>query len=568
MKESVPASVSVVPSTPDPSTYFIGRSHGDVGEAVGIGDGRGIRDVISRAATAGRWADHRRVWPYQVRPGAQRARGGISSRWTVRYARVGNRRWASPHPSVVPAATICRRILRRDWHVRPDLCAQSKAQKTYKCSYARLTNSRTEHDDSNRTSSSARTTPGAAAESRIAEPRRRQARRGDRMKSGDARPARRLRRRSRSGRTYRSRGLQAGLLPITGWNEDHPDGPREAAVVALISGTRAVPTGVTNIKRNGSSPRPDGLTDTDVGNLTEVLNHEIASNTMTNYRVQWRNFIGWARERGLQALPADPAHVAAYLAERMEASGHKPATLRVAASAIAFVHKAVGADDPCARSAVKRTLRSATRKAGRSQKQAQALTADVLAAIRATAHQPRRGRGGRLESAATARTRGNFDIALISLMRDAMLRVSEAAALTWSDLATEPDDTGRLLIRRSKTDVDGEGAAAFVSSQTMATLRLVRHGAADRDRVFGLRPNQIARRIKQAAQAAGCGEGFSGHSPRVGMARDLARAGIELPSLMNAGRWRSASMPARYTRNEVAGRGAVAQFHGIGNRRD
>ena len=46
------------------------------------------------------------------------------------------------------------------------------------------------------------------------------------------------------------------------------------------------------------------------------------------------------------------------------------------------------------------------------------------------------------------------------------------------------------------------------------------------------------------------------------MARDLARAGIELPSLMNAGRWRTASMPARYTRNEAAGRGAVAQLYG------
>ena len=79
--------------------------------------------------------------------------------------------------------------------------------------------------------------------------------------------------------------------------------------------------------------------------------------------------------------------------------------------------------------------------------------------------------------------------------------------------------------------------------------------------VFGLRPNQISRRIKQAAQMAGLGDGFSGHSPRVGMARDLARVGIELPSLMNAGRWRSPAMPAHYTRNETAGKGAVAQFH-------
>ena len=77
----------------------------------------------------------------------------------------------------------------------------------------------------------------------------------------------------------------------------------------------------------------------------------------------------------------------------------------------------------------------------------------------------------------------------------------------------------------------------FVSAETMATLGVIRNGAGETDRIFGLRPNQLSRRIKQAAQAAGLGDGFSGHSPRVGMARDLARAGIELPRLMNAGRW-------------------------------
>ena len=100
----------------------------------------------------------------------------------------------------------------------------------------------------------------------------------------------------------------------------------------------------------------------------------------------------------------------------------------------------------------------------------------------------------------------------------------------------------------------------------MATLRLIRNGTVDIDSVFGLRPNQLARRIKQAAQEAGLGDGFSGHSPRVGMARDLARAGIELPRLMNAGRWRSPAMPAHYTRNETAAKGAVAQFYGYRRR--
>lgn len=348
-------------------------------------------------------------------------------------------------------------------------------------------------------------------------------------------------------------GSQAGTSRV--WDFEDPSQVHRSEPVEV-----AAPTSEDG--SYASLSRADDLTEAGIGNLNAVLDHEIARNTMKNYSAQWKNFVAWSAGKGTGALPADPGQVSVYLAERIEEYGHKPATLRAAAAAIGFFHRAAAQDDPCATPEVKRMLRSATRKVGRSQKQADALTAEALTAIRSMACNPRRGRGGRLESRETARCRGNLDIALISLMRDAMLRVSEAAALTWRDVVAEADGTGRLLIQRSKTDSEGEGAVAFLSAPTMVALELICRAKAPTDSVFGLRPNQISRRIKQAAQAAGLGDGFSGHSPRVGMARDLARVGIELPSLMNAGRWRSPAMPAHYTRNESAGKGAVAQFHG------
>ena len=320
--------------------------------------------------------------------------------------------------------------------------------------------------------------------------------------------------------------------------------------------------GAAQLEVAGPPRRAEGLTESDVDNLNSILEHEVAANTIKNYRIQWRIFSNWAQSKGVPSLPASAAQVAAYLAERVEQRGHKPATLRVAAAAIAFVHRTAGLHDPCADAEVKRTLRGATRKAGRSQKQAEALTADAFALIRSTARRPRPGRGGRPESRQVAQRRGSVDIALISLMRDAMLRISEVADLVWQDMQAGPDGTGRLLIRRSKTDAEGRGTVVFVSAPTMAALALIRDSAPDSSSVFGLRPNQISRRIKQAAQSAGLGDGFSGHSPRVGMACDLVRAGVELPSLMTAGRWRTPAMPAHYARNETAGRGAVAQFYG------
>ena len=78
----------------------------------------------------------------------------------------------------------------------------------------------------------------------------------------------------------------------------------------------------------------------------------------------------------------------------------------------------------------------------------------------------------------------------------------------------------------------------FVSAPTMEALKAMRPvDASTDDSLFGLSDEQIARRVSSAAAAAGLGDGFTGHSARVGMAQDLARTGTELPALMTAGRW-------------------------------
>ena len=80
--------------------------------------------------------------------------------------------------------------------------------------------------------------------------------------------------------------------------------------------------------------------------------------------------------------------------------------------------------------------------------------------------------------------------------------------------------------------------------------------------LFGLSASQIGLRVT-AAKAASLGdwESFSGHSGRVGMAQDLAAAGVELPALMNAGRWKNSRMPARSAERQAAGRGAMVRYY-------
>ena len=77
--------------------------------------------------------------------------------------------------------------------------------------------------------------------------------------------------------------------------------------------------------------------------------------------------------------------------------------------------------------------------------------------------------------------------------------------------------------------------------------------------------HQVQRPRNVAASAAAGLEGtFSGHSQRVGMARDLVASGASVAAVQVAGRWASAAMPAHYARGELAARGAVARFHGEG----
>ena len=313
---------------------------------------------------------------------------------------------------------------------------------------------------------------------------------------------------------------------------------------------------------NGHSGLPTGLNTDDAERVREALESARAPATRRVYASQWRRFTDWADRREVPTLPASPSAVAAYLSERA-ASGASIATLRLCRASIAAAHADANLDDPCSHPGVRRTMSGLARMLGRATKQAAPLTSDVAAAVRATAMRPRQGPSGRMESMKIAERRGLLDIALVSVMRDALLRRSEASDLVWDDIEPMADGSGRVTVRKSKTDQTSEGRVLFLSERTMSDLEAIRPTQDDRGRspVFGLSGSQIGRRIARACEIAGFPGAFSGHSPRVGMAQDLAANGTELPALMEAGRWESPSMPARYTRSQAAGRGAVANYY-------
>ena len=221
--------------------------------------------------------------------------------------------------------------------------------------------------------------------------------------------------------------------------------------------------------------------------------------------------------------------------------GNVSSTLHLIVSAIHARSKDAGLPDPTRNETVRRALRVA-RMRGHEPRQATGLTHRNMLKIAPFAT-PKQW-------------------ALLQLMRDCMLRTSEASAARWRDLEPEPDGTGRLTIPSSKTDQEGKGAVLYVSTATMEALKLIRPGLnpAVGEKIFRWCPRTICRIIARLAQQAELRGDYSGHSPRIGMVHDLARLGALLPEIQNAGRWSDPSMPARYIRSIDTGKSAVAKY--------
>ena len=241
-----------------------------------------------------------------------------------------------------------------------------------------------------------------------------------------------------------------------------------------------------------------------------------------SYTSQWNRFVTWSEASGRCSLPASPEDVAAYLEDR-SGTGARPSTLRVVAAAIARNHRDAGFDVPLHRGVARTVLEELTQEDSPRPARALPLDLDCYLAIRKTARRPRWGRGGRLERTPNARRRGALDVAMIGLMRDARLRVSEAAEIIWGDIERVRGGSGRVRVVGAE-----ETSYREVSADTMKLLLPVRRGAGDDEPILGMRPNQIGRRIDAAARQAGLGEGFSGDSPRLGMIKDMETLGVHL----------------------------------------
>ena len=156
-----------------------------------------------------------------------------------------------------------------------------------------------------------------------------------------------------------------------------------------------------------------------------------------------------------------------------------------------------------------------------------------------------------MESPETAHRRAASDLAIIGVLADGGLRRSEAAALTWGDVELWDGGTGRITVQKGKNQV--EPATVAVTAATARALREIRPTDADpTSPMFGLTGEALGNRVRAAARTASLGDGFIGHSGRIGMAPRMVATGAPKATVQRQGRWKHGDMVARYTQGEVA----------------
>jgi len=186
-----------------------------------------------------------------------------------------------------------------------------------------------------------------------------------------------------------------------------------------------------------------------------------AAHTLRTYHSGWLAFVCWAERQGVQALPAAPATVAAFAAAAAE-SRYKPATIKNRLSAIAAVHRRDGHTNPCDAQAVRAVVKGISRTHGTRQAQARGLTDRDTAKI---------------EVQLGNNIRDLRDHAMLLVARDLLARRGELVALNLDDMAFTSDGDGTAMIRRSKTDQEGEGAVGYLSPAAVAQTLPVRRGS-------------------------------------------------------------------------------------------
>jgi len=293
-----------------------------------------------------------------------------------------------------------------------------------------------------------------------------------------------------------------------------------------------------------------------------------APSTLRAYAADLKNFKAWCLLNGMVALPAKPDVVGAYLAAAGE--GYAMQTLRRRVAAIARASGVAGHPLDTKHPAIRETLRGIGRTHGSRGRRSAALTTVELKKL------------GQVCEPGLA---GDRDRALLLTGFAAALRRSELVALDVEHL-TWSNDGVKLLLGKSKTDKDGEGAEVMIvfgRHEETCPVRAIRRwldtatitsgpifkkvnksGRVEARRLSEDAVRQILlRRAAQAGLRGSLAEPVSPHGLRAGFITTAYRNGVSDEEIMGHTRHRSLATMRSYVRRAKLSRSSPAGKLGL-----
>ena len=273
----------------------------------------------------------------------------------------------------------------------------------------------------------------------------------------------------------------------------------------------------------------------------ETLTHnQYAKNTLISFKNDWNNFLAFCLDNNIPPLPASADTVHRYI-EHMSRT-RKLASLKRYIVTIGLVHRCHALADPCAKTEIRLEMKKQQLEKHDDYRNAAAFRDEHLQQLLE-----------RFEL--TTKVKDIRDMAIWAVTFEAMLKRSELAALTLE--CVEVNHSGLINLHINE-NIIALSSVASKALQRWLVVSMISEGYVfrriDRHGNIGNQPldhSSIYRVFRRASDELNLPSTtmFSGQSPRVGAAKDLADSGLSIIEIQDQGRWKSPAMPAQYVGN-------------------
>ena len=271
-----------------------------------------------------------------------------------------------------------------------------------------------------------------------------------------------------------------------------------------------------------------------------LTHHQYAKNTLVAFKNDWNNFLSFCFENKVAPLPATADTVHRYI-DYMSRS-RKLASLKRYVVTIGLVHRCHSLPDPCAKTEIRLEMKKQQLEKHDDYRNASAFRDEHLQKLL-----------DRFEL--STKIKDIRDMAIWAVTFEAMLKRSELAALTLKSIVVHGNGLIDLIVDDRTIALSSIASKAL---QRWLVVSMINEGyifrRIDRHSNIGDQPldhSSIYRVFRRASNELNMPTTaiFSGQSPRVGAAKDLADSGLSIVEIQEQGRWKSPAMPAQYVGN-------------------